>query len=271
MTLLTMQEQQSNQDITPRTLPWRRMVWVTWRQHRITLISVPAVLGAIAVILLIGGLIVHHNYAVLMACYSAGSNNCGHLNSEFNQSDWPIGNGLNIALNLGPALIGVFAGAPVLARELETGTFRIAWTQGFGRERWTIAKLTMLGGAVAVTAGAFSLMWVWFFQPYLKQESMGVMSTAVFDQRPIAYAAWTLVAFAIGAFAGTLIRRTVPAMAVTLGLFALVRISAWLLVNTNAKPTSQFWPLQLAEGGALFVLSGVLGAATVWLVRRRAA
>ncbi|MGD0605948.1 MAG: hypothetical protein ABSA53_20450 [Streptosporangiaceae bacterium] len=32
-----------------------------------------------------------------------------------------------------PALIGAFAGAPVLARELETGTFRYAWTLGSGR------------------------------------------------------------------------------------------------------------------------------------------
>ncbi len=27
-----------------------------------------------------------------------------------------------------PVLIGAFAGAPVLARELETGTYRYAWT-----------------------------------------------------------------------------------------------------------------------------------------------
>ena len=32
----------------------------------------------------------------------------------------------------------------MLARELETGTFRYAWTQGFGRWRWTLAKLAPL-------------------------------------------------------------------------------------------------------------------------------
>lgn len=286
MTVLTMQARQSGQDAGPRSLPWRRMVWVTWRQHRTTLLSVPAVLGAIAVFLVIAGLIIHHNYAHLMACYTAtgstaaggspisvgsGSNGCGHLNSAFNQTDWPIANGLNIALNLGPVLIGAFAGAPMLARELETGTYRFAWTQGFGRERWAIAKLTLLGGTVAVTAAAFSLVWVWFFQPFLNQEDLGVMSNAVFDHRPIAYAAWTLVAFAIGALAGMLVRRIVPAMATTLGLYAALRIAVWLLLNTNAKPASGFWPLQLAEGGGLLVLSVALGAATVWLVRRRAA
>jgi hypothetical protein len=270
MTVLAMQEQQSNEAVGSRPLPWRRMAWVTWRQHRASVISVPAVLAAIALVLLIAGLIIHHNYAVLTACYSAGSMPCGHLNSVFNQTDWAIGNGFNIVLNLGPPLIGAFVGAPLLSRELETGTFRFAWTQGFGRERSTIAKLTMLGGLVAVAAGVFSLVWDWFFQPFLRQEGLGVMSNAVFDHRPIAYAAWTLVAFAIGAGAGMLIRRVVPAMATTLGLFAALRIAAWLLLDSNARQASQFWPLQLAEGGCLLVLAVVLFATTVWLVRRRA-
>jgi ABC-type transport system involved in multi-copper enzyme maturation permease subunit len=96
---------------------------------------VPTVLGVIAVFLLIAGLVIHHNYAVLIACHPVSSNACGNLNSQFNHTDWTIGNAVNIFLNLAPAVIGAFAGAPVLARELETGTYRYAWTQGFGRER----------------------------------------------------------------------------------------------------------------------------------------
>ena len=65
-----------------------------------------------------------------------------------------------------PALIGAFAGAPVLARELETGTFRYAWTQGFGRWRWTLAKLVLLAVVVAAAAGAFSVLFSWYYQPY---------------------------------------------------------------------------------------------------------
>ena len=66
-----------------------------------------------------------------------------------------------------PALIGAFVGPVVLARELETGTFRYAWTQGFGRWRWTLAKLVLLGVAVAAIAGAFSVLVSWYYQPYL--------------------------------------------------------------------------------------------------------
>ena len=48
MTVLTLPAQ-PGQDTAPRPLPWRRMAWVTWRQQRATLISVPALLGTVAV------------------------------------------------------------------------------------------------------------------------------------------------------------------------------------------------------------------------------
>lgn len=93
----------------------------------------------------------------------------------------------------------------------------------------------------------------------------------MFTTRPIAYAAWTLVAFAIGALAGMFIRRIVPAMATTLAVFAGLRIVTWLIQGTSYIPVSRFWPMQFIEGGCLLMLSGVLIAATIWLVRRRAA
>jgi hypothetical protein len=268
MTLLTLEDPSQR---VLRPLQWRRMVWVTWRQQRSTLISVPAVLGAIALFLLIAGVIIHHNNAVLTSCHPVRSNTCENLNSQFNHSDWTVGNAVDIFLSLVPVVIGAFAGAPLLAREVETGTYRYAWTQGFGRERWVVAKLVFIGGALALTAAAFSQVFAWFFQPFLRQEQLTVMSRAVFDLRPIAFAGWTLAAFAIGACAGILIRRTVPAMAVTIAVYAGLGLGLWALLDTNSKPTSQFWSLQLIEGGVLLALAVLLTAATVWLVRRRAA
>ena len=40
---------------------------------------------------------------------------------------------------------------------------------------------------------------------------------------------------------------------------------------TSYQPASRFWPFQWIEGGWLLALSVLLIAATVWLVRRRAA
>jgi hypothetical protein len=122
-----------------------------------------------------------------------------------------------------PALIGAFVGAPVLARELETGTFRYAWTQGFGRWRWTLAKLVLLATAVAAAAGLFTLLMSWYYQPYFAAGNpipQTPFSPGLFDLRGVGFAAWTLAAFAIGALAGMLIRRVVPAIAATLAATA---------------------------------------------------
>jgi hypothetical protein len=127
---------------------------------------------------------------------------------------------VSVALQAVPPLIGAFAGAPVLARELETGTFRYAWTQAFGRWRWAVAKLVLLAVAVAAAAEAFSLLFSWYNQPFFAAGYVIPLSTRLFDLHGIAFAAWTLAAFAIGVLAGMLIRRVVPAIAATLAVYA---------------------------------------------------
>jgi hypothetical protein len=108
----------------------------------------------------------------------------------------------------------------VLARELETGTFRYAWTQGIGRLRWTVGKLVPLAVAVTAAAGAFTVLFAWYNQPWAAAGYLAPFSARVFDLLGIAFAAWTLAAFAIGALAGMLIRRVVPAIAATLAAYA---------------------------------------------------
>jgi hypothetical protein len=357
MTVLTLPAR-PGRDAAPRPVPWQRMIWVTWRQHRATLISLAAVLGALAVFLLAAGLWVHHNFAVLMACRPVNSYTCGALDYSFNNTDWTLGNTLLLFMNLAPALIGAFTGPSVMARELESGTFRYAWTQGIGRVRWAIAKLVLLGAVIAVLTWAFSQLFAWFFAPFLQQQdTLTVLSAGVFVTRGVAFAAWCLISFALGAFLGMLLRRTIAAMAATLGGYLGLTLLTWLflrerypvaLVTGNASlfaarhsgplnsfpaatpdnmpwilgtwytgpggkpaspsvvnqvlglfpvhgapavreaqaqafaqhgitqwwryiPVSRFWPMQFIEAGWLLVLSALLIAATVWLVRRRAA
>ena len=164
----------------------------------------------------------------------------------------------------------LFRSPPVLGRELENGTFRYAWTQGIGRVRWTIAKLTFLGSLVTILAFAVSQLFTWFFAPFLRQENLTVLTPTVFDTRALSYAAWTLTAFCLGAFLGMLMRRILPAMAATLGVYvALAAATSFYL--RNYYPVSTFWPMQLFEVGWLLILSALLITGTVWLVRRHAA
>src|SRR6202035_1032202 len=152
------------QDASLRPVPWRRMAWVTWRQHRFALTGVATLLGVLAVCLWIVGLQLHHAYAAALACHRSGSIACEGLIGNFNGMNKVLSNGS--VLQAVPALIGAFVGAPVLARELETGTFRFAWTQGFGRWRWTLAKLVALAVVVVAAAGALSVLISWYYQPY---------------------------------------------------------------------------------------------------------
>ena len=166
MTAVTMPvPARAEDDASLRPLPWRRMAWVTWRHHRIALSGVIALLGALALWLYIAGLQLHHAYAAAAACHPASSSACLNQIVTFEGTNLVLKYAL--VLQPVPALIGAFIGAPLLAREMETGTFRYAWTQGFGRWRWALAKLVMVGVAVTVVAGAFSVLVSWYYQPYV--------------------------------------------------------------------------------------------------------
>ena len=218
-TVVAHQEEDSNL----RPLPWRRMAWVIWRQHRTALIGVLAFIGALALCLLIVGLQLHHAYAAATACHPASSAACNAMVANFNGIGNFLSNGL--PLQVVPPLIGAFVGASVIARELEAGTFRFAWTQGFGRRRWTLAKLVGLGVVVTAASGALSVLAWWYYQPYFAAGNLSLtkfnpLNPGLFDLRGLGFAAWTLAAFAIGALAGVLIRRVVPTIVTTLVVYA---------------------------------------------------
>jgi hypothetical protein len=251
----------------PRPVPWRGMLWVTWRQHRGLLITIAAVFCAAVAGLLSTGLRIHHDYALLTACRPAASPVCQGLSSFFNSTDWHQGEYLHVAVQAAPVLVAMFAGPPVVARELETRTYRYAWTQGIGRVRWTVAKLALLGSALAIPAFAVSQLLTWLFAPFMTTEKLTGLTPTVFDTSGVSYAAWTLTAFCLGAFLGALVRRILPAVAVTLGVYLGLAALTWFYLR-NHYPVSTYWPMQFFEAGWLLALSAASIAGTLWLVRR---
>lgn len=121
-----------------------------------------------------------------------------------------------------PAVVGMFWGAPLLARELQAGTFQLAWTQSVTRTRWTAVHLAVLGLAGTALAGLLSLYVTWWAGP-LDRAAANRFGT--FDERHLVPVGHAALAFALGVTAGVLIRRTLPAMAATLAAFVAVRLT----------------------------------------------
>jgi hypothetical protein len=204
------------------------MLWITWRQFRTQTIIAAAALAATAITLTLSGLRIVRLYnATVAGCRARGD--CGVAQQNFlsqvnanPSSHLPLLFGT--ALVAVPAIIGIFWGAPLLTRELESGTHRLAWSQGFTRTRWLVVNLAVIGAASMAAAGLFSMMVTWSASR-IDAVNMNWLQPPVFSERgivPIGYAAF---AFALGVTAGMLIRRTVPAMAVTLAVFTAVQFA----------------------------------------------
>jgi ABC-2 family transporter protein len=128
-----------------------------------------------------------------------------------------------------PAILGMFCGAPLVAGELEDGTFRLAWTQSVTRTRWLAAKLAVTGLASIAVAGLLSLIVTWWASPL----DRAVMSQfGSFDERDIVPLGYAAFGFALGVAVGALLRRTLPAMLTTLVVFTASRIA----VRTWIRP-----------------------------------
>jgi hypothetical protein len=201
------------------------MLWLTWRQHRVELLVATVLLTLAALPLIITGTAMHEQYHAdgIAGCVAdpAGRGGCAQLIEQFvNQYDkW--GNWLLWGAFL-PALAGTFVGAPLLAREFEHGTWRLAFSQSVSRTRWLLTKLALVGTGTVVLAAAFATLLSWWRAP-LDEIGGRLRATGFLIAVPSLTAA-TLFAFAAGVLAGALLRRTIVAMAATLAAFLTIRL-----------------------------------------------
>ena len=200
-----------------------QVIWLTWRQFRTQILVVAGVLAALAVVLIVTGPhLVSLSDAYLKSCHA--DKDCGSTTNPVLNTDGKIENVFSALLLVAPALIGIFWGAPLIARELETGTYRLGWTQSVTRRRWLAVKLGVVGLASVAVAGLLSLMVTWWSSP-IDTANANRFGLAVFWLRDIAPMGYAAFAFALGATAGVLMRRTLPAMASTLVVFVAARVA----------------------------------------------
>jgi ABC-type transport system involved in multi-copper enzyme maturation permease subunit len=212
------------------------MIWLTWRQFRAQGLIVLALLAAAAIAFLVTGVGMHHTYtADLAAC--TPQDNCDSTFREFQERYLPAFSLIQFLVLVTPALIGIFWGAPLLGRELETGTHQLAWNQTVTRTRWLAVKLTIVGIAAIATAGILSYLLTWWATPLdkINGDRWAAMTFATRDIVPLGYAAF---AFALGTTLGLFLRRTLPAMAVTLAVFIFIQILVPAAIRPNLLPST---------------------------------
>lgn len=140
------------------------MTWLAWRQLRTSAVATFAALLALAVTLAVTGPQLVHLYdTTVKPCSSIGD--CNGATAAFAAKYNFLQQLLTIIIQVAPALLGLFWGPPLVARELETGTYRLAWTQSVTRTRWLTTKLAVSAVAIAVLAGLLSLAVTWWYAP----------------------------------------------------------------------------------------------------------
>lgn len=188
--------------------------------------------------------------------------------------------------------VAAWAGGALIGRELESGTARLAWTQGVSPTRWLTAKLALPALLIVLGGAAFVPVYRWAWSA--NRDLMGDDWTFpdVFAARGPAVVAYGLCALAVGALAAILLRRSLPALGVAVAVMVVINqylerhreefwpaVSStdrfdtsddvWRLEDGTHHPPSHFWPLNLVETGILLAVAATATTAAFWLLRRR--
>jgi hypothetical protein len=208
------------------------LTWLAWRQIRPQFLIALFLLGALAVLLIVTGLHLREISSAIggQRCMPF---RCARLTDRYKA----LAAGLGPLLVATPALLGMFWGAPLVAGELESGTYRLAWTQSVSRREWLVKKLAVVGVAAVVVTGLADWLVNWWYAP-VDAVNLNRFDPSVFTERGIVAIGYIAFAFALGATAGALIRRTLPALLATLVGFAAARLAVTVWVRPHLLPNS---------------------------------
>jgi hypothetical protein len=236
------------------------MTWLIWRQYRAAAAVAAALLAMLAALLLVTGLrMAAQWHSVLIACLAAG--NCStsaQQNTYLGSPEMQVLVVLTIAV---PLVLGMLWGVPLLAQEIESGTGTFVWTQSVTRLRWLTVKVGWVLLAAAVWGGAVAALVSWWEGPK-NALYQNAFDPGIFDVQGVVPVGYALFATALGIAAGALLRRTLPAIGVTLGGFIAVRlvINSFVRQHYMSAVTQYHSPLSpdTLPGSAWVLARGVI-------------
>nr|WP_042179149.1 ABC transporter permease [Kibdelosporangium sp. MJ126-NF4]CEL13659.1 putative transmembrane transport protein [Kibdelosporangium sp. MJ126-NF4]CTQ99345.1 putative transmembrane transport protein [Kibdelosporangium sp. MJ126-NF4] len=221
------------------------MIWVTWRQQRAQILSVFGVVVVVSAVLVF----IRSDVMSLLP-------DKGLISDRYNM----FLQYFQLVMLAVPPLLGAFFGAPLVAREVEQGTHVFGLTQSVSRARWLATKLVMAGGSIALAMFTLGLVTTWALAP-MNFVMRGRIVPPLFEIQGVVVGAYALLAFAVGAIAGLLLRNTLAAMLVTLVLYAVL-----LPVVGNAVRPHYAQPVSLETEVGGRNLQGPLVPSDAWQV-----
>ena len=227
------------------------MIWVGWRQQRTETLIGLGIVVLVAALLVPTGIQMAHAYDSdgIGACLGARQSfACGDAIRSFQDRFDGVSNLLGW-LTLLPGLIGVLLAAPFIG-QLESGAYRLDWTQSITRRRWIAGKLALSIGATVLLSLVFIALVTWWRTPLVHLS--GRMENTVFDSEGIVAVGYALFALGLALALGVIWRRSVAAIAVAFIAYFAVRlfVDVWLRQRLT-PPLSATWSRTGSEPAAL--------------------
>ncbi|MEU2427409.1 hypothetical protein ABZ619_41560 [Streptomyces sp. NPDC007851] len=212
-------------------------------------------------------------------------------------------NWAGILINYAFVGVAAFAGGALIGRELESGTARLAWTQGVTPVRWLAAKLALPAAALTMGAAALVLVFRWAFAAHPDLLWTRDWSSAyVFPARGPLTAAYALCALAVGTLTALLLGRTLAALGAATGVMWLFNAvltyyrpylwpslrrtgtrsidlpdDVWEVTEGRTAhgyfatyhPPSHYWPLHLTETAIVLAVAALAALVSFRLLKHR--
>ncbi|MFF4837194.1 hypothetical protein [Streptomyces sp. NPDC001315] len=266
----------------------RGLVWTVLRLHRAALWT------WLAFVVVTAGL--------LLWLYGPGAT---AAQQEFDRYGYYVPNGWSSAKNAYDLLfyrpagfirvatfaVPLFAASALVGRELESGTAPLAWTQSVSPARWLAVKLAVPAVAIAAGTGLLVVLYRLLWTAHNGLLYAGHAPQELYFRIGPATVAYPLLGLAVGALAGLLVGRALPALAVAVAVqyvitslhdhlwpfqhLALFTSFPELAVRGGAHrtylPSPEYWPRQLLETGVVLALTALVVAVSLRVLHKKVA
>lgn len=266
MTALTTAPARGRLPLFPLPGPWRAVL----RQHR-TAAWIALALLVVGAAVLIGDYVwvsrAADEYRASGCSIEHTTAACGGTVRGYLDAELQLQHNLRyagLAMLLLPCLVGAYAAGPLIGKDLESGTYKLAWSQSISPIRWLATRLALCAALVLVWTAALIAVhrWVWANEPNLGPTEPGRWYDRVVygSVGPVALA-YALLALAVGALVALVVRRVIPAMGLTVAVTGaavalLPRLRAQLWA-TETSTTARLNPPRVPDD-ALPVARGML-------------